>query len=463
MSSTLYLPRQIDAVLRSWQEEPDRKPLVLRGARQTGKSTSVRELGKRFALFLELNLERQVDLALVRSCSSPRELLVALAARHNLASFPPSTLLFLDEIQQSPEAVGWLRFFKEEHPGLSVIAAGSFLEVRLQERGFSFPVGRVTFRTLHPFSFLEFLRAIGQDVLAGSLFEAHARGEPPVAALHAQALSRLRDYLLVGGMPEAVATWSSGANPADVRRVQADLVQALAEDINKYRGARDLVYLEAAFASLKDHYGQRFHYENFAPGFRSGLMKVALEKLEAAMVIARAWPTSSLALPLRIRPRSAPKLLPLDIGVALYTMGVPFDALRTLPLESVLDGRAAEMFAGQQIRSAQSGPPEPLHFWVRETARANAEVDFLLPGPGVPVPVEVKAGAAGTLRSVHQFLWRSKLDAAVRIHTGTRVDERLRTTLPDGEIEYRLLSVPLYLAELVPSLVTSFEVRGRAR
>jgi uncharacterized protein len=292
------------------------------------------------------------------------------------------------------------------------------------------------------------------------LLDAHERNQAPPAALHEQALAGLRDYLLVGGMPESVSTWVASANPTLVRRMQSDLVQALAEDIHKYLGASDPGYLEAAFASLQDHYGRPFHYEDFAPGYRSQRMKAALEKFEAAMVITRVRPTSSRTLPLRLRPRSAPKLLPLDIGIAMATMGVPFDALRSQPLDEILDGRTAEIFAGQQIRSARSGPLELLHFWVRETPRANAEVDYTIPGPGVPVPVEVESGAAGRLRSVHQFLSRAKLDTAVRLHVSARTDERLQTGLPGGEqIEYRLLSLPLYLAELVPDLAPSLEVR----
>jgi uncharacterized protein len=394
----MYLPRSIDATLLAWTREDDRKPLVLRGARQTGKTAAVRRLAEHFDLFLELNLERFEDLSLVRSCRSAGELLTALAARHNLERFPPRTLLFLDEIQESPEAVSWLRFLREDHPQIYVVAAGPGFAVRLQERGLSFPVGRVTFRVLRPFTFFEFLAANERDVLAGHLTAAVAEGRPVPPALHEQALDLLRDYLLVGGMPEAVSRWVAEHSPAAVRNVHRDLVQALAEDLH------------------------------------------------------RALPTSSLALPLRERPRSAAKLLPLDVGLALYTMGSGFETARGLPLGQVLDGRIAEIFVGQQLLASAPGFPGELFFWVSESSNSNAEVDYLVPIGGRPVPVEVKSGAAGSLKSLHQFLWRSGLSTGIRLHAGLPADEQLTVRMPEGDLAYRLLSLPVYLAEKLQAL-----------
>jgi uncharacterized protein len=452
MIAAMYLPRNIDQILLDWTGEADRKPLVLRGARQTGKTEAVRRLAGHFDLFLELNLERFEDLSLVRSCRSAEELLTALAARHNLERFPPRTLLFLDEIQESPEAVAWLRFLREDHPQLFVVAAGSLLEVRLQERGFSFPVGRVTFRVLRPFTFFEFLAANERDVLARHLAAAVSEGRPISPALHEQALELWRDYLLVGGMPEAVSRWVAERQPAAVRSVHRDLVQALAEDLQRFGNLREVGYLEAAFENLRHHYGLRFRYENFAPGYRSQLMKNALAKLEAALLIHRALPTSSLALPLRERPRSAAKLLPLDVGLALHAMGSGFETARSLPLGQVLDGRIAEIFAGQQLLASAPGFPGELFFWVTESSHSNAEVDYLVPIDGRPVPIEVKSAAAGSLKSLHQFLWRAGLSTGIRLHAGPMADERLKVRMPEGELAYRLLSLPAYLAEKLPAM-----------
>jgi predicted AAA+ superfamily ATPase len=445
----LYLKRNIDKILTAWKNSPQRKPLVLRGARQTGKSSSIREFSKQFDLFLELNLERFEDLSFVKSCSSAKELVTALKTKHNLVDFPKDTLLFLDEVQENPDVVRWLRFFKEDYPQLAVVAAGSYMEVKLQERGFSFPVGRVTFRTLFPFSFFEFLNAVQKDVLADTLLNVVENKQVIPGPIHQQALALLRDYMLVGGMPEAVSCWLEQSSGVRVRQVHADLVQSLAEDIHKYKAASDLEYIEAAFENLKFHYGKRFKYENFAPGYKSQIMKTALTKLEAAMLVTRVWPTSSLKLPIQIRPKSAPKLLPLDIGIALYTMGSGFDELRTQPIDQLLNGRVAEFLVGQLLRSAQSNPMGPLHFWVSESSKNSAEVDFLLQGPQGLVPIEVKSGATGSLKSLHQFLWRSGLQTGYRFYSGNCSDDQLNVQMQDGNLNYRLISWPLYLAEKI--------------
>lgn len=236
--------------------------------------------------------------------------------------------------------------------------------------------------------------------------------------------------------------------------VHSDLWQALAEDIHKYRGAHDLDELQAAFESLRLHYGRRFRYENFAPGFKSRAMQAALGKLEAAHLATRVLPTSSLSIPLAHRHRSAAKLLPLDVGLALHTMGAKFRELRTRTLDEILDGVLAEMFVGQQILKASRPLGEPLFFWVSESSTANSEVDYLVTEGGSPIPVEVKAGASGSLKSMHQFLSRASLDFAVRFHSGLPKLERLAVGLPDGSrLKYRLLSLPLYLAELLPEVL----------
>lgn len=463
----IYFRRSIDLDLLEWAQAPRRKPLVLRGARQTGKTASVRHLGQGFELFLELNLERHEDRTLVRTCRSAEDLLAALQVRHNIVRFPPRTLLFLDEIQESAEAIRWLRFFHEDHPELYVVAAGSLMEVRLQERGFSFPVGRVTFRYLHPFSFLEFLEATDREVLSSRLraaLQAPSREGAPLpriapvlAAIHGLAMGAFREYLLVGGMPEAVRRWVSESSPVAVRQVHHDLVQALAEDLHKYGGVRDTAHMETAFGALRHHYGLRFKYTRFAPGLPSQRTKAALDRLEAAMVCRRVLPSSDFVAPLSIKSRAAPKLLPLDVGVALATMAVPWPDIRTRPLDALRNGRVAEMVAGQLLLSADRRTGSPLHFWVRERPRGNAEVDYLVPTPTGLVPVEVKAGAGGGLKSLHQLLWRSGQRTGVRLHGDAGGTERLGVQMGEGRMEYELVSLPLYLAELVPTLALEHE------
>ncbi len=445
---TDYLPRSIDDELREWSFSGSRKPLILRGARQTGKTSSVRHLGEtRFDLFLEINLERREDLRMAQACRSAEELLDVLSARHLVERFPERTLVLLDEIQEHPEAVRWLRFFKEDHPEVAVVAAGSFLELRLQDRGFSFPVGRVRFKTLRPLSFFEFLDATGNAGLRQRLLAAFRERQAPPPALHDLALTALRDYLWIGGMPEAVSSWIDEQTPGGVVQVQTSILQAFAEDLQKYRGVRSSEYLEVAFDALHVHYGKRFKYENFVPGYKSRQMQTALGKLESALVVSRVLPTSSVKPPLQVRRRAAAKLLPLDVGLAFLAMGGSLLDARGVPLDRLLDGRMAEIFVGQQLLSTLPGYPGKLHFWVREAAHSNAEVDYLLGDSSRLLPVEVKSAASGALRSLHQFLWRSGQETGVRLYPGPFLDECHRVKMHDGELEYRLLSLPLYLAE----------------
>lgn len=447
-----YLPRSMDTDLMQWSGSQDRKPLVLRGARQTGKTETIRALGRNYELFAELNLERHDDRRLVGACDSADDLLTAIAVHRDVTEFPDRTLLFIDEVQEDPRVVRWLRFLHEDRPELHVVAAGSLMEVRLQERGFSFPVGRVTFRYLHPMSFHEFLFATGRERLAKVLEHAAAVLDPPSTAIHLLAEAAFREYLIVGGMPEAVARWTDGRSAVAVRQVHGDLIQAFAEDLHRYSGVRDFSHLEAAFDALRHHYGKRFKYQQFAPGFRSRQMQTALGRLEGAMICRRVWPTADLQPPLQVKPRSAPKLLPLDVGLAASSAGIPYRALETADVGSVLDGRIAESVVGQLLLSRQRRTRQDLFFWVRETPRANAEVDHLVGTHSGVLPTEVKAGAAGSLRSLHQLLWRSGGRVGLRLHGGTWADERHEVTMPDGVLEYRLLSWPLYMAEYAPDL-----------
>lgn len=442
---TLYFTRQIDLVLSEWAADRPRKPLVLRGARQTGKTAAVRRLGEQFHTLVELNFERHADRSLASACRSADELVEALRVRHDVARFPESTLLFLDEIQEYPPAVGWLRFLYEDHADLAVVAAGSLLEMRLAERGFSFPVGRVTFREVGPFGLDEFMRATERSVLSDAVGASVQRLEPLAPPLHEAAVAAMREWLVVGGMPEAVAGWVRDRSVSAVRRVHGDLIQAFSEDIQKYRGVRDLAYIEAAFAAQSVHWGLRYKYENFAPGFRSALMKAAIDKLEAARIVRRVLPTTATTRPLVPKARAAAKLLPLDVGIALTVLGVPNTEIQQAPLEGLLAGRVAEIAAGQLLNASR--------FWVREDAGGTAEVDYLVEAGGHVMPVEVKAGATGRLRSLHQYLSRAETQAGVRLHGGPLSDERHKVALPGGPLDYRLVSVPLYAAEWVAGLI----------
>ena len=450
----MAFPRTADQHLSTWFSSPGRKPLILRGARQTGKTTAVRRLGEGATCYLELNFERHDDLALVRTCRSAGELLLRLQQRHDLARLPAGTLLFLDEVQEHAEALGWLRFFHEDHSEVAVVAAGSLLEVRLLDAPLPFPVGRVEFLRLEPLTYLEFLRVTGGARLAADLEQAFLERGAVDEGLHDLAMDCLRNFLLVGGLPEAVEVWRQGENLVEVRRVHDALRQAYAEDLLKYGSRTGTRYLETILATAPAYYGARFKVRNLGPGERDAPLTHALELLERAMVLHRVVPTSSHSLPFIARARAARKLLPLDIGLALSQLAIRVEQLAGSASETLLEGRIAEAFVGVQLLAANPEQPRALSFWTREgQAKSNAEVDYLISGPEGVLPIEVKSGAAGSLKSLHQFLFQAQLSSGVRLSASPGSVQDLDVTLPGGQpLKYRLHSLPLYLAELLPRL-----------
>ena len=444
--------RDADARLERWFWHPARKPLILRGARQTGKTTAVRRLATHAPRFIELNLERPRDLALVRSCGSATALLERIEQEQNLSALEGNTLLFLDEIQEHPDAVKWLRFLFEDHPELAVIAAGSLLEVRLREEALTFPVGRVEFLRIEPLTFLEFLSATNDQRLRDDLHAAHVLSGAVDDGLHRLAMERFRRFLLVGGLPEAVDTWRASQSLVEVRRVHDALHQAYREDLLKYRPGGTIRFLELVLSNAPAHYGARFKVRNLAPGERDKPVTEALELLERAMVLHRVTPTSARELPLVARRAAARKLVPLDIGLALTQLGMQPERLEGNAVETLLDGRVAEAFAGIQLLTAHPERLRSLSFWTREgSAKSNAEVDYLVPTTEGVLPVEVKSGAAGSLKSLHQYLDGSETDLGIRLSCSAGSEEALGVTLQSGEaLRYRLRSMPLYLAELIP-------------
>lgn len=444
--------RAADDRLLAWYRREDRKPLILRGARQTGKSTAVRRLAQHVPRFIELNLERHEDLARVQACRSAAELLETVRVTNGMRSLPSGTLLFLDEIQEHPDALPWLRFLYEDHPELAVVAAGSLLEVQADARSLSFPVGRVEFLRIEPLTFLEFLDVTGDAVLADEL-RAQARSFAGIPGpLHRAADRRLREFLVVGGMPEAVARWARHRDPVEVGRFHDDLRQAYRDDLLKYGGPRREATLEALLDSAPAHWGKRFKMQSLAPGLKNSAIAHALDQLECAQVLHRAAPTASLHQPFEPRPKAAHKLLPLDIGLALAHMEVRREQLRETEIEALLDGRIAECFVGIQLLAHRPERMRSLWFWTRQSrSSADAEVDYLVPREDGLTPCEVKAGAAGRLRSLHQYLLASEESVGVRLSSSPGRTEDLTVGLPQGgRLRYRLRNVPLYLAELLP-------------
>ena len=431
-----YKYRLAEQYLIDWRGRSTRRPLLLRGARQVGKSTLVRKHARTYAHFVELNLELPTDRALFTG-SPPVEILAdRLALRFNLPRLGPDTLLFIDEIQESPEAIQLLRFFYEKLPQLPVIAAGSLLEFSLGEIR-SFPVGRVEFYTLHPLSFYEYLIWMGRDALAAAYREV-----PVGRAAHPELLQAFHRYTVVGGMPEIVATLARGAGLAEVQNLYELIWSAYRSDAEKYatnlRQRQVLRHLLTTVASEDD----RIKLARFGGSeFRSDEVGAAFQALQQAGVLRLIYPTSSLQLPVVPQYRRSSRVQLLDTGLLNYARGIQADLLGTADLSVSYRGRIAQHIVTQEVIATHHEDSWQPHFWAREKAGASAEVDLVLEARRTLYPLEVKAGAQGRLRSLHQFVERAEHTLGIRALRNSFSVEEART--PSG-YAYRLLNVPYY-------------------
>ncbi|HOU91348.1 MAG TPA: AAA family ATPase [Polyangiaceae bacterium] len=451
--------RAAEASLADWITSPRRKPLVLRGARQVGKSTLVRRVAESHGLPLwEVNLERHAVLAGAFESLDVRRILleVGLVLRRTVGQGPG--LLFLDEIQAIPQALTALRYFHEERPELPVIAAGSLLETALRRLPSAMPVGRIEFFHLGPVTFLEFVEATEGAPLADFL-RGYALGEPWPDTVHERLRQRLRDFVIAGGMPEAAALFAESADVTGVHAVHRSILETYREDFGKYAAGAQIAHVRRVFDAAPASIGQTVKWSRVDAGTKSVDLRRAFELLEQAGVVTGVRHSAGTGVPLGATAHDAIlKLLFLDVGLAQTAMGL--GALTASPLDGarfVNEGPLAEQLAGQHLRHLQHGQRPELHFWRREGKAGNAEVDFLTAVDGRVVPVEVKAGAAGAMRSLHQFVALRGTDLAVRFDLNPPSIQEISTTAstPEGprSVRYRLLSLPLFLAERVDDLV----------
>jgi len=453
------LDRESEHFLESWLHGGRRKPLVLRGARQVGKSTLVRRFAEKNGLVLnEVNLERHLFLDEVfRTTDVPgifRELEVVIG--RNIRE--PGGLLFLDEIQATPYALMALRYLYEEAPELPVIAAGSLLEFTLSDHAFSMPVGRIVYHHLHPLSFMEFVNAL-EPSLVRYLKELSCSSPPPRTA-HVKLSQLQREFFFVGGMPEAVAAYQETRSVTSVMEVHRSIVGTYQDDFAKYARQSDLVLLQKVMAHIPAALGRKIKFSAIDREQRSAKVKAAVELLVKARVCHKVCHTHGTGVPLAAEAReSVYKLLFMDIGLANHILGLDWTWIRSMAEERLVnEGGLAEQFIGQHLINLSHGLDAPvLHYWQREGKGGNAEVDYLVSRGPMILPVEVKSGKSGSLKSLHQFMYRRGLDVAVRFDLNPpsrqRVAHVVSTAKGTDDVEFTLLSLPLYAVEQVLRVV----------
>ena len=431
--------RDIVVKWKEWDNRTDRKPLIIRGARQVGKTTIVTFFAKEFDCFLSLNLEKDSERELFEKATSPEEILTAIYLLKGQTRHQEKVLLFIDEIQNSPKAVAMLRYFYEEMPELRVIAAGSLLET-LIDTHISFPVGRVEYMALRPCSFLEFLEAIGELELKKALEDVAL----PVL-IHDRVMKLFNEYVLVGGMPEAVAIYAKNKDLVAVQRVYETLLNGYRDDTEKYaKNDTDKKVLRHILHYGWLYAGQRIKFERFAnSNYKSREIGDALRTLEKALVMELSYPTTLTTVPIQPQFQKSPKLLWLDTGLVNHVANLQIELLGSKDISEAWKGKIAEHIVGQEFLAASDLVSSKRNFWVREAKNSQAEVDYIYTYKGKIIPIEVKSGNNSKLKSLHLFMEESPNDVAVRFWNNPPSEDII--TLPSGK-QYSLYNLPFYYA-----------------
>lgn len=442
--------RELTAELDKWKNKSSRKPLIIRGARQVGKTTLVRNFAKTYAHSIYLNLEKKEDSTYFEQTDDVHIILESLLISNNIASKGiGDTLLFLDEIQEEPKAIQLLRYFYEEIPELHVIAAGSLLEFALKEVQ-SFPVGRVEFLYLYPFNFREYLGAMGQQAALGAINEV-----PIKPAAHRPLLKLFNQYTIIGGMPEIVDAHIRGEIISDLDTIYEGIWGAYISDTEKYGGnatARNILkHIMATAAFVVD---QRVKFQNFGnSNYRSREVGEAFRNLNLAKIIHLVYPTTALEVPVLPDLKKHPRLQFLDTGILNYILGIASKMIMMEDLSESYKGAIIPHIITQELISIQSRKQVMPLFWVREKSQSSAEVDLVYEMKGMVIPIEIKSGSTGSLKSLHQFMDSVDHPYAVRMYAGEFKIQK--STTPNGT-PYVLMNLPYFLGTKIPEYVDYF-------
>jgi uncharacterized protein len=431
--------RDILFELETWRNSVTRKPLILRGARQVGKTTAIKLFAKRFDQYIYLNLERQEDARLFQEIRDFPRLLEAIFFLKSKSRAGGQTLVFIDEIQQVPQAINTLRYFYEDAPDLFVIAAGSLLETILDEK-VNVPVGRVEYRVIRPVSFSEFLGALGEHA---SLQQVNKIPMDEFAYSKLQSL--FHRYAVIGGMPEIVEHYAQQGDLTLLKPIYESLLVSYIDDVEKY--SRNATLTQVMRHTIKASFGEaarRIVFQNFGnSNYGSREEGEALRTLEKAMLLHLVYPTVYPTLPILPDLKKSPRLHVLDTGLMNHFTGIQREFFSTNDLHEVYHGRMIEHLVGQELLATHFNVLFNLSFWVRQKKDASAEVDYVLDVDGYLIPIEVKAGAIGKLRSLHLFMETAPHTFAVRLYGGELKLDKVKTQ--SGK-QFSLLSLPYFLA-----------------
>jgi len=422
--------------LDKWSKSEDRKPLILRGARQVGKTTLVNEFSKQFNVFLSLNLDKPSDFELFEKHTNIDDLVIAIYRHCKQLITETKTLLFIDEIQNSPKAVSIMRYFYEEKKNLHVIAAGSLLE-SLIDRNITFPVGRVQYLAIRPCSFYEFLGGIGED------FDLNLINNLEVSNVHNRIMKYFSDYTIVGGMPAVINSYSINKDVLAVDEIYELLLNSYIDDVEKY--ARNETMSQIIRFIIKNGWyyaSERITFQRFAnSNYKSREVGEAFRTLEKTMLLEMVYPILEPKIPMLISSSRKPKLIWLDTGLVNYIAGVRELIFSTDSIMDAWRGRISEHIVAQELLANRLEFSAHRQFWERNKHQSSAEVDFVIQYKNIVIPIEVKSGHNSKLKSLHIFMDSANHNIAVRVWGQPLSVDLVKTQ--NGKI-FKLINVPFY-------------------
>lgn len=403
--------------IEAWVSDQHHKPLLLRGARQVGKTHLARQVGRDlFDTMLEINLEQSPEIAkLFEGDLNPERIVTAIELIYETKIIPGKTLLFLDEIQVEPRAILALRYFYEKMPNLHVIAAGSLLEFAIEKVGM--PVGRVNFLWIKPLSFIEFLFAQGADQALSMILNQTPKEEVP-NVVHEKLLSYVAQYMYIGGMPEVVSAWLESKDIQKCQSILDDIVTSYIQDFAKYSKNTQLKYVELLFQRIPLQLAKPFVYSQISESFRKRELAPCLELLIKAGIVHPIYRTAANGIPLGAEADPEKfKLIFVDVALTQHVLGLSVKDWLLEPLQALVNkGELIEAFVGQEILAYQNPrKPASLYYWQRMSRASSAEVDYIIQQNEKIVPIEVKSGKGSTLRSLHNFMDKHESEYGVRI------------------------------------------------
>ncbi len=446
--------------LADWLVESYRKPLIIKGARQVGKSTLVTLFAQQQGLeLLTIDFEKTPDSASLFASNDPKKIISMLSAKFSIKIIPGRTLLFIDEVQKTPEVLLTLRYFYEEMPELAIICAGSLLDLALTEINFSMPVGRISYLYMGPMSFQAFLLALGHEQLVEFLKDYVLNTDIPIA-IHHQLIDLLKIYCIVGGLPESIRSYVENNDFLKTDQVKQTLINAYQDDFAKYATVSQQQRMRQIFNTVPKTLGEKFKPSNISREEKSTVIKEAFEKLVLAKIVLKVCTTDANGLPLGAEENlDFYKAYFLDVGLVCTALDLNYLSFpQNEDITLINSGKIAEQFIAQHLLYARKYYETPaLYYWAREHKSASAEIDFIFAHNGKIVPIEVKAGASGTLKSLHYFLREKKLHFGVKFSSLPPKITEEKAKLVTGELcNYKLLSLPLYMVEELPRLLNDY-------